>query len=197
MRVLPLLVTTLLFAVPVFAQQASSTNSTPAQSTAAVAEKPPAKAITVNLYPPPAHPITPAQVHELLELTGANKLARQVMHGMWSNIQKTFPPFIPKDVRDDLELSIMKINFEPLAIQAYQKHISTQDAAQVIAFYKTPAGQRLVGVLPEITREMQENSEKLGTQVVREVIARHMDEIKTAEAKYRTEHSDTPKITTN
>jgi uncharacterized protein len=195
MRVVPLLVTTLLLAAPVLAQQGSARNSATTQSTTAAAGQPPTKTITVDLYPPPAHPITPAQVHELLDLTGANKIKDQVMRGMWLNLQKTFPPFVPKDVLDDLETSMLKIDYEPLAVVAYQKHVSTEDAAKAIAFYKTPAGQRLVGVLPEVTREMQTGSAKLGMQVVQEVIARHMDEIKAAAAKYKQEHSDAPKIT--
>jgi hypothetical protein len=195
MRVVPCVLASLLFVAPAFAQQASSGNATPAQSGTTTASQHPSKPITVDLYPPPVHPITPAQVHELLDLTGANKIKDQVMRGMWLNLQKTFPPFVPKDVLDDLETSMLKIDYEPLAVVAYQKHVSTEDAAKAIAFYKTPAGQRLVGVLPEVTREMQTGSTKLGMQVVQEVIARHMDEIKAAAAKYMQEHSDAPKIT--
>lgn len=183
MRVLPLLVTTLLLAAPVFAQQASTSTSTPSQGTTAAADR------------PPLHPATPEQVHEIFELTGANKLKEQMMRGMWVNLQKNFPPFIPKDVLDDLETSLLKIDLEPLAVKAYQKHISTEDAAKVIAFYRTPAGRRLISVLPQISQEMQVGGSKLGMQVAQEVVARHMDEIKAAAAKYQQEHSDTPKIT--
>ena len=82
-----------------------------------------------------------------------------------------------------------------MTVEAYQKHISTEDAAKAIAFYKTPAGQRLISVLPQITREMQAGGAKLGMQVVQEVVARHKDEIQAAAAKYKQDHSDTPKIT--
>lgn len=183
MRVLPLLVTTLLLAAPVFAQQASTSTSAPSQATTVTADR------------PPLHPATPEQVHEIFELTGANKLKEQMMRGMWVNLQKNFPPFVPKDVFDDLETSLLKIDLEPLAVTAYQKHISTEDAAKVIAFYKAPAGRRLISVLPQISQEMQVGGSKLGMQVAQEVVARHMDEIKAAAAKYQQEHSDTPKVT--
>jgi len=183
MRVLPLLVTTLLLAAPVFGQQASSTNSTPAQSTAAVADQ------------PPAHPITPAQVHEILELTGAKRLQIQTMRTMMIGLRKAFPPFMPPDVIDDLESNMEKIDLEPMAVAVYQEHVSTEDATLIIAFYKTPAGSRLLGALPQIAREMQARGEQAGVQVAREVVARHMDEIKAAAAKYKQEHSDAPTIT--
>ena len=182
MRVLPLLLTTLLLAVPVFAQQTTSITSASLQTTTAADEQ------------PPAHPITPAQVHEMLELTGANRLKNQVMRGMWVNLQKAFPPFVPKDVLDDLEASLEKADLEPMLISAYQKRVSTEDAAQAIAFYKTPAGQRLIRALPQITQEMQAAGAKLGMQVTQDVLARHRDEIKAAAAKYREDHTDTPKV---
>ncbi|MGB7190582.1 MAG: DUF2059 domain-containing protein [Acidobacteriaceae bacterium] len=195
MRVVSLLVATLLVAAPVFAQQASSENTTPARSETATANQQSTKTITVDLYPPPAHPITAAQVHELLELTGAKQLGIQMMRGMMVNLRKTFPPFVPKDVIDDIEASLEKMDLESMAVVAYQKHLSTEDAAQVIAFYKTPAGGRIIAVLPQITQEMQAAGAKEGMRIVQQVIARHMDEIKAAAAKYKQEHSDEPKIT--
>src|ERR1700739_2289446 len=132
-------------------------------------------ATTATADAPPLHPITPEQVHEILELTNAHRLGAQVVRGMLLNIEKSFPPYVPKDVIDDLNKSLENYNYEPLAIKSYQKHLSTEDAAKVIAFYRTPAGRRLVAVTPQITREMQEGGAKEGARIVQEVIERHMD----------------------
>jgi uncharacterized protein len=144
---------------------------------------------------PPIHPITPAQVHEILELTGANQLKNQMMRGMMGYWQKALPAFVPKDVLADLESSLEKMDFEPMAVKAYQKHISTEDAAQLIAFYKTPAGRRVIAVMPQISSEMQQGGAQLGMQISQEVIVRHKDEIRAAAAKYQQDHPDTPKVT--
>ena len=188
MRGVSLLASTLAFATFALGQQAPvpPQNSIPGSSSVG-------KLAVVDQ--PPEHPITPAQVHELLELTGANRLKVQMMNGMMLYFRKAFPPYVPKDVIDDLETSLEKIDLEPMAIKAYQKHISTEDAAQVIAFYKTPAGRRLIGVLPSISQELQENGARQGEQISQEVIQRHMDEIKAAAAKYRQQQPDTPTIT--
>lgn len=188
MRVVSLLTTTLVLAASAFGQQAPASPQNSAQSA------PPSQVSTADQ--PPTHPITPAQVHELLELTGANRLKVQMMRGMMSQIVKAFPPFVPKDVIDDLEASMEKIDIEPLAVKAYQKHVSTEDAAQVIAFYKTPAGRRVVSVLPQITQELQESGAQEGIRISQAVVQRHMDEIRTAAAKYQQDHADTPHITT-
>jgi hypothetical protein len=143
----------------------------------------------------PEHPITVAQVRELLELTGANQLRIQVMRKMMVQIKQAFPPFIPKDVMDDMESSLEKIDTEPMAVRVYQRYFSTEDAAQLIAFYKTPTGQRVIRVLPIVTGELQDAGAKEGERVAQQVIKQHMDEIKAAAAKYRQENSDTPTIT--
>lgn len=183
MRVVPLLVTTILLAAPGFAQQTTSTNTIPAQSTPATMDQ------------PPMHPITVQQVHELLVLTGANRLKDQMIHNTMSYFQKAFPPYMPKDVVDDLETSFAKMDVEQIAVKVYQKHISTEDASQVIAFYKTPVGRRLVRALPLMAQEVQVSATQQAQQVVRGVMARHRDEITAAAAKYRQQQPDTPTIT--
>lgn len=189
MRVVSLLASTLILAASAFGQQTavSPDNSTqsvsPAQTPASTADQ------------PPEHPCTVAQVRELLGLTGANQLRIQVMRKMMVQIKQAFPPFMPKDVMDDMESSLEKIDMEPMAVRAYQRHVSTEDAAQLIAFYKTPTGQRVIRVLPIVTGEMQDAGAKEGERVAQEVIQQHMDEIKAAAVKYRQQQPDTPTIT--
>jgi hypothetical protein len=159
----------------------------------------PSQATTATADAPPQHPITREQVHEILELTHANELASQIMQRMFVNMEKAFPPYVPRDVIDELETNLEHINFEPMAVVAYQKHISTEDGAKIIAFYRSPAGRRLTDVTPQITREMQEGGAREGSRIVQEVLSKHMDEIKAAAQKYRVDHqdqSDKPSIIT-
>lgn len=172
----------LVFAVSAFSQQAPVNP----EKSAAIAPS------TDNA--PPEHPVTPAQVHEIMILTNANQLATQMMRGMMVNLKKTFPPYLPQDVIADLESSLEHIDFEPMMLESYQKHMSTEDAADIIAFYKTPAGRRFIAVMPDISSDMQKSGAQWGTQIVEEVVLRHSDEIKDAAAKYRLEHLDAPAI---
>jgi hypothetical protein len=188
MRILLVAASTIAFAGIALAQQAPVAPGKTVQAPVSV-EK-----LTISPAAP-EHPITPAQVHEIMQLSGAHQLAVQMMRGIMVNMRGAFPPYVPKDVIDDIQSSLEKMDFEPMAIESYERHVSTEDAAQIIAFYKTPAGRRFIGVMPQVTKEMQESGAKAGTQIVQEVIDRHMDEIKAAAAKYRDEHSDTPTVT--
>lgn len=143
----------------------------------------------------PEHPITPQQVHEILQLTNATQLSRQVTRVMLANMEKTFPPYFPKPVLDEIRAALDNIDLEPMAVAAYQKHISTEDADQIIAFYKTPTGRRLTVAMPAIAQEMQESGARWGVQAVQEIIQKHMDEIRAAALKYHQQQPDIPTIT--
>lgn len=188
MRILPVFASTIAFAGIALGQQAPDSTIRPANPPIAV-EKPPISPAA------PEHPITAAQVHEIMQLTNAHQIAAQMMRAMMVNIRGEFPPYFPKDVIEDIQTSLQNIDFEPMAIESYKRHVSTEDAAQIIAFYKTPAGRRLIEVMPQITKEMQQTGAETGAQIVQEVIQRHMDEIQSAAEKYKDEHYQLPQIT--
>ncbi len=145
---------------------------------------------------PPVHPVTPAQVHELLELTGATNLKNQLMRGMMVYMRQSLPAYLPKEVIDDLETSLENADMEPMLIAAYQKHLSTEDAVEIITFYKTPAGKRVISSMPLIVQDLQQGGGQLGEDVARQVFERHKAEIEAAEKQYRQAHpssSESPK----
>jgi TonB family protein len=138
--------------------------------------------------PPPAHPITTEQVHELMVLTGAVNLTKQMLDTMMPTLRQTMPPYMPPDVLDDFESTLVGSDFEGMLVHTYQAHLSTEDAAQIIAFYKTPAGQRMLAAMPHIAKESQLAGQQLGEQVMMQVLERHHTEIEAAKEKYEMQH---------
>lgn len=161
--------------------QSSTQSGNPAHTTA------PAQAASA----PPAHPLTDAQAHELLKITGADHLKQEMVHGMMSYAAQAFPPFMPKDVTTDLEKNLQGADVDSSIIHLYQQHISTEDAAALIAFYKTPAGQRIITELPGIIQESRMEAAKVGQSIGQNVMASHRAEIQAAVQKYRQEHPPT------
>lgn len=171
----------LLVAASALAQQAS----TPAKSSTAPVIVPP------QAPAPPANPITDAQAHEMMELTGASKMQGELVQGMTAYFQRSLP-FVPKDVTDDLVQSLEKVDLQTPVIALYKQHISTTDAAAIIAFYKTPAGKDLIHVMPEIMLQSQQIGIQMGRKTAQEVMERHKDEIEAAAKKYQAEHAPKP-----
>jgi TonB family protein len=141
---------------------------------------------------PPAHPVTAEQVHELLQLTGALQIMKQMMDAMMPAIRQQMPPYMPDDVLTDFQKSFVGANLEDAITRVYQQHVSTEDAAAAIAFYKTPAGQRMMSVQPTLEKELQEEGRQLAVQTMMEVLERHKSEIDDAKKQYNATHLWTP-----
>lgn len=136
----------------------------------------------------PAHPITLDQVHEMLDLTGAMNMSRQMLQGLMPLLQQSMPPYMPADVLDDIQKSLMEADLESGIVHAYQAHLSTEDGTAIIAFYKTSAGHRLLAAMPQIMKESQQAGGQLGQQIVGQVLEKHRAEIEAAKTKYDQEH---------
>jgi hypothetical protein len=160
---------------------AESSSTTPASGRIATSG-------TVTVQAGPEHPITAAQVREILQMTGGNDLKHQMMEGMLPMMQQMLP-YMPDKVVDDFRHSLEMADFDAAMVRTFQAHLSTEDATQIIAFYKSPAGQRMIGVMPQIQNDWQEAGEALGQQVMLEVIQRHHTEIEAAKKKYEQDHA--------
>jgi hypothetical protein len=93
----------------------------------------------------PVHPVTAAQVYEILELTGTETMKRQMIDGMLPYL-KQMMPYMPADVVTDFQRSLGATDFEAEIVRSFQQHLSTEDAAQIIAFYRSPVGRHMIGV---------------------------------------------------
>ena len=139
----------------------------------------------------PEHPLTMEQMKQLYDEMGYGKTMDQTLQTMLT-MQKSRAPFIPQDVWDDFEATSKKIDYPTLLLPAYQKYLSTEDAAKAIDFGKTEAGKRFLETIPATSREILMTEQKQQQQVGQEVQARHKDEIEAAVKKYRDEHQPKP-----
>jgi hypothetical protein len=109
-------------------------------------------------------------IRKLLILTGADKLALQVMNQMVASMKKTMT-----GVSDEFWQEFMKKSESKMKemiegiVPVYDKHLSHEDIRAVTAFYESPAGKRLIAALPGITRECMTAGGQLGQKWVEEI----------------------------
>lgn len=139
---------------------------------------------------PPAHPVTAAQVYEILRLTGTDPTRRQMVDEMLPYL-KQMMPYMPDDVVADFQHSLTTADFQGTMIHAFQQHLSREDAGAIIAFYRTPAGRRMIATMPQILNDGQQAGTELGQHLMLQVIQRHKAEIDAAAASYHAEHPPT------
>ncbi|HEX3986960.1 MAG TPA: DUF2059 domain-containing protein [Acidobacteriaceae bacterium] len=75
-------------------------------------------------------------------------------------------------------------------VEAFQKRLSREDAAEIIAFCETDAGRRMIAVMPSILNEGQDAGAELGQRVMFAVIQRHKEEIDAAAKRYHEAHPE-------
>jgi hypothetical protein len=176
MRIFSTAICVAVLSAAAFAQQ-SSAPATPSASSSQTQQAAPG--IT-----PPAHPITADQIKEMQQLTGAEEMKKRIVANAMQYYRSAFPPFIPQDVIDDLDKSLQAADLNSKATEIYPKYISTEDAAKIIDFYKTPAGQHLIAAQPYMMTEMQRSAVQIAQETAKDVITRHKTEIEDAQKKY-------------
>lgn len=127
----------------------------------AVAETPPAKD-------------TPkmADVRRLLQLTGAAQLGAQVMEQLIPAFKQQMPSVPDRFWQDFMKEANPNELVNQVAI-IYDKYLSHDEVKAIIKFYETPAGKKLVSVLPQVTQESmvigQQWGKQLGERVMRKL----------------------------
>lgn len=138
-----------------------------------------------NPAPAPGAPPTEASVKQLLEVAQARKLVDSVMTQMDNLMQQsiaqatrgqTISPKVQKEIdkgRGEM-LAMMKdlldwSKLEPLYVRVYQKSFSQQEVDGMIAFYKTPAGQAVIGKMPSVMQNTMDEMQQMMAPVMQKM----------------------------
>jgi len=170
MKLCVLAFTALLTAMPVIAQNPSSS-----------AQMSTGNASSVE---PPVHPATEDQIREYLSLNGTAKNSRTLMAQMVKAMHATSVPYLPQSFWDDLDAEFQKVDLVAVCVPIYQKYLSQEDMAEIVKFYRTPAGQRILATQTDIQRDASVVLQKAAAEIGEHVYLRHKDEIDAAKKKY-------------
>ena len=127
--------------------------------------------------PGPAKPPSEDSIKQLLEVAQAHKLVDAVMRQMDNLMQQTIaqatqgqkiPPAVEKDIearRAEMTAMMKELldwkKLEPIYLRVYQKTFSQQEVDGMIAFYKTPAGQAVIGKMPAVMQNTVEEMQQM------------------------------------
>ena len=147
-------------------------------------------------------PPSEASIKQLLEVAQAHKLIDSViaqMDGLMTQaIQQAtqgreVPPKVQKDIdkRQAEVVGVMKElldwnKLEPMYVRIYQKSFSQQEVDGMIAFYKTPAGQAVIGKMPAVMQNTMDEMQQMMAPVMQKMQRMQQDvvaEMKAASQK--------------
>jgi len=135
--------------------------------------------------PSPSVSPTDASIKQLLEVAQTHKLVDSVIAQMNSLMLQAIAqatkgqqvsPKIQKDIdrRRDETVSLMKElldwkKLEPMYVRIYQKSFTQPEVDGMIAFYKTPAGQAVIGKMPAVMQSSIDEMQQLMGPVMEKI----------------------------
>lgn len=110
-------------------------------------------------------------IRALMELTGAGRMGAQFVDQIVASLKQTYP-----DVPDRFwQAFAAGINTDKLVeklVPVYDKHLTHDDVRQVIEFYRSPVGRKMIAVLPQISRDSMKIGEAWGREIAEQAAAR-------------------------
>jgi hypothetical protein len=124
-------------------------------------------------------PAKEADIRQLMEVTGVNSLGQQLMTAGIAQFRASVMESQPDNPRAkqfaDAFAARFQKHFDPhsvieTVIPIYDKHLSNEDLKSLLDYYKSPFGQRMLKVLPEVARDSQLAGYSLGQKAAEEAM---------------------------
>lgn len=110
-------------------------------------------------------------IRRLLDLTGAGNLGAQVMDQMLASFKQSNPA-VPAKFWDDLRTEMNVGQLTELVVPIYDRHLSHDDVRQLIAFYESPVGRKLIAAQPQIVAESMKAGQEWGQAAAQRILQR-------------------------
>lgn len=107
-------------------------------------------------------------IRALIALTGSDTLAVQMMDLMIPQLQELIPE-VPDDLWQQFRTQVRTDTFIELIIPIYRNHYAESEIQELIAFYKTPLGQKLIKESPAVMQESYDAGQQWGEDIVNEL----------------------------
>jgi uncharacterized protein len=120
-----------------------------------------------------------ADIRQLMEVTGVNGLGEQLMNAGIAQFRASVTESQPDNPRAkqfaDAFAARFQKHFDPhsvteTVIPIYDKYLSPEDLKTLLEYYKSPFGQRMLKVLPEVAHDSQLAGYTLGQKAAEETM---------------------------
>lgn len=119
-----------------------------------------------------AEPASKESVTELMELIGATQQSKRMAQQMVPVMKKMLPD-APDYFWQNFIAEMNSEDVHRLIVPIYQKHLSEQEVQDIIAFYQTPSGKKLLEAQPKISRESMIAGQAWGQQLAKKVLDKY------------------------
>ncbi|MBA0884000.1 DUF2059 domain-containing protein [Flavobacterium undicola] len=109
------------------------------------------------------------KINQLLELTGTGKMGIQMMNQMITSFKTSYSKAGDK-FWDDFKNEVKAEDLEKMIIPIYDKYYTESDIDQLIVFYNSPVGKKMISTMPQVMQESMIAGQAWGKQISEKVI---------------------------
>ncbi|WP_073245220.1 DUF2059 domain-containing protein [Flavobacterium flevense] len=111
------------------------------------------------------------KINQLMELMGSGKMAIQMMNQMMESFKSSYSK-VNDTFWEDFKKEIKAEDITNMIIPIYDKHYTESDIDQLIAFYNSPIGKKMIATMPQVMQESMVAGQAWGKQISEKVIAK-------------------------
>lgn len=111
------------------------------------------------------------KINQLLELTGSGKMGIQVMNQMMNSFRNSYSK-VNEEFWEDFKKEVKAEDLTNMIIPIYDKHYTESDIDQLIAFYNSPIGKKMISTMPQVMQESMIAGQAWGKQISEKIQAK-------------------------
>ena len=128
----------------------------------------------VEAAAPAIDPAFEADIRRLLDVTGSAALGKQAMDQMLVSL-RPLAPQLPETFWAEIAKEVDANQLVELTVPIYARHLSPQDVKDLLVFYESPVGQKMIAVQPAINAEAmaagQVWGQEVGARIMEKILA--------------------------
>jgi hypothetical protein len=110
----------------------------------------------------------------LIVSAGGDKMGLQMWNQMMPSFKQAMPE-VPAKMWDEFSAEIDMNELVDMCVPSYERHLSHAEIKELLAFYESPLGKKLVSVQPQIMQECMIAGEEWGRKIGERVIRKFRD----------------------
>ncbi|MFB3813574.1 MAG: DUF2059 domain-containing protein [Terriglobales bacterium] len=112
-----------------------------------------------------------ADIIRLLRMTGAAKGATDAVDLMLPSLKQAMPQ-VPEQLWNEFRQEVREEDMIELTYTIWDKHFTHQEIRDLIRFYQTPTGQKIIRETPLIQQESLVAGQKWGNEILTKIVTR-------------------------
>ncbi|RVT76680.1 DUF2059 domain-containing protein [Flavobacterium sufflavum] len=105
------------------------------------------------------------KINQLLELTGSGKMAIQMINQITTSFKTSYSKAGDK-FWEDFKNEVKAEDLEKMIIPIYDKYYTENDIDQLITFYNSPIGKKMISTMPQIMTESMTAGQNWAKQII-------------------------------